>query len=109
SFPFDSICPKSPPYPPIGRISSIVSHDTQLPGLQCTWDSCRVQPGHLFVMGDNRGNSADGRVWGALRADAIKGKALFVWMSVNGSQQMVEWGPFAFPAVRWRRLGMKIQ
>lgn len=76
-----------------------------LPGLDCDWESCTVQPGHVFVMGDNRPNSSDGRVWGALPIDHVKGRALFIWMSVDGAEQLFEWGAFAVPRIRWRRLG----
>ncbi|MEM7495269.1 MAG: signal peptidase I [Myxococcota bacterium] len=81
----------------------------RLPGLDCDWESCGVRPGHVFVMGDNRPNSSDGRVWGALPIDHVKGKALFIWMSVNGAGQLFEWGPFAVPRVRWSRLGNGIR
>jgi signal peptidase I len=40
----------------------------------------RVPVGQLWVMGDNRGNSADSRVIGPISEDAIVGRALFrVW------------------------------
>ena len=33
------------------------------------------------MMGDNRFNSQDGRYWGPLPVDLIKGKALFIYWS----------------------------
>jgi signal peptidase I len=38
-----------------------------------------VPEGYLWVMGDNRGNSADSRYFGAIAADTVSGKAFFVY------------------------------
>ena len=39
-----------------------------------------VRPGHYFMMGDNRDNSSDSRVWGQVPEQDIVGEAVAIWM-----------------------------
>lgn len=50
---------------------------------------------HLFVMGDNRDESSDSRVWGFVPFAYLKGKAFLIYWS---------WDRSNF-GVRWRRVG----
>ncbi|MFN4328099.1 MAG: signal peptidase I [Limnobacter sp.] len=54
---------------------------------QCTFDvtgfRCVVPKGQYFMMGDNRDNSSDSRIWGFVQDRQIVGKAFMVWMNFN--------------------------
>jgi signal peptidase I len=78
----------------------------------------RVPEGQFFVMGDNRDNSQDSRYWGFLPADYVKGRALVIYWSYDGSRDGYESSAIArvfsvvtnfFTGTRWERLGRQIR
>jgi len=55
----------------------------------------KIPENAYFMMGDNRENSSDSRVWGPVPFELVKGKAFMIYWSWNGLES----------SVRWRRIG----
>jgi signal peptidase I len=50
------------------------------------WPDVLIPEGHVMVMGDNRDNSRDGRFWGLVPFDNIKGRAFITWWATDFSR-----------------------
>ena len=82
-------------------IETYENNDLSVSGNQVTIngqpaDSYTFEMDYYWMMGDNRHNSEDSRVWGFVPQDHIVGKPLFIWMSTNK-------GSF-LKGIRWKRL-----
>lgn len=82
------------------------------------WGPEVVPPGKLFVLGDNRDNSADSREWGFLDGEQVKGRAFIIYWSWNSSTPKFIWlGGVPLPnpkavildGIRWGRIGKLLQ
>ena len=85
---------------PTGRDYSVLAKD----GVQAgeNWGPVTIREGHFFPMGDNRDNSSDGRVFGQVPIHYVKGRAMFVWLSMN---RCGKW----LGKVRWKRFFHRVR
>jgi signal peptidase I len=69
------------------------------PSMLADYGPRTIPEGQVFVMGDNRDNSGDSRQGWLVDEDLIKGKAHFVWMSLDTCSGL---------SVRTRRIGQSL-
>jgi signal peptidase I len=84
-------------------IESPVSGPGSSDDLRSEYGPVTIPPGQYFMMGDNRDNSEDGRYWGFMPAQYVKGQAVFIYFSLADS--LVN----PFTGVRWSRLLMRVR
>lgn len=61
----------------------------------------KVKNENYFVLGDNRDNSLDSRFYGFVNANSIKGKAKFIYMSIDPRESIRNLNKW----IRWKRIG----
>jgi signal peptidase I len=66
-----------------------------------------VPPHELFMLGDNRDNSADSRFWGFVPAANLVGRAELIFFSIDARFPWWEFWQWPFE-IRWSRIGMVI-
>lgn len=67
------------------------------------WGPFIVPPERLFMMGDSRYNSKDGRYWGFVPRENVRGRPMFVYYSYNADDSD---RPLPMVTdIRWRRIG----
>lgn len=62
-----------------------------------------VPENKIFTLGDNRDNSSDGRFWGFVDLDAIRGKAWIIYWSWDAETPFFSMERLR--SIRWNRLG----
>jgi len=71
------------------------------------WGPLVVPPGHLFMLGDNRYDSKDGRYWGFVPRENVRGRPVFVYYSYRADEST---RPLPFLTdIRWGRIGTIIR
>lgn len=89
----------------LGELEHTVLQSTESWRRMRDYPPTKVPPDHYFMMGDNRDNSADGRVWGFVPRNYIRGKAKFVWLSFDPCGQ----GMPGLGAIRTERIGSALK
>lgn len=89
----------------LGALTADVNPATYRP-TRDNWGPLIVPEGHYMLLGDNRDQSLDSRYMGFISRDVIRGKALFIYYSID--RQVSRPFPRFLTAVRWGRVGSVI-
>jgi signal peptidase I len=86
----------------LGDEAYLALYDRATAGFQEYQGPFYAKPGEVWVMGDNRNNSHDSRMWwgnkgGGVPYPNIRGRALFVWLSILDGK--IDWLRFGVPVM----------